>query len=181
MTARCRWCNPNNPLYVAYHDTEWGVMPADDRALFELLILECFQAGLSWECVLNKRAAFREAFDGFDPRAVSAYGEEKIAALMENPRIIRNGRKIRAAVRNACVFLQIAAECGSFAAYLARFTEGKTVFETGRTSSPLSDRLSADLRARGMTFVGTTVVYAYLQAIGAVYAHERGCALYRET
>ena len=177
--CRCGWCNLNNPLYVAYHDGEWGVPQYDDRKLFELLVLESFQAGLSWEIILNKREHFRAAFDGFDPAAVSAYGEEKVAALLGNPSIVRNRRKIEAAVANAGVFLDIRAEWGSFSAYIWHFTGGGVVHETGRASSPLSDRVSKDLRARGMRFVGTTIVYSYLQAIGVVYSHDRGCFLYR--
>lgn len=177
---RCRWCNLKNPLYVAYHDTEWCVPKYGDGELFELLILESFQAGLSWECVLNKREAFREAFDGFDIDTVAAYGEEKIASLMGNPGIIRNGRKIRAAIRNAQVFREIVRECGSFYAYLCRFTGGAVVHEVEATRSALSDAISADLKRRGMTFVGTTIVYSYLQAVGIIHSHERECFLYSE-
>lgn len=180
IPCRCGWCNLENPLYVAYHDSEWGVPRHGDRELFELLILESFQAGLSWETILNKRAAFRLAFDGFDPETVAAYGEEKAAALLSDKSIVRNRRKIAAAVQNARVFLAIRAEWGSFDKYLWHFTEGRTVYETGKASSPLSDRVSADLKARGMTFVGTTIVYAYLQAVGVVYSHDPGCFLYRE-
>lgn len=181
MDARCRcgWCNLRNPLYVAYHDGEWGVPQHDDRALFELLVLECFQAGLSWETILNKRAAFRAAFDGFDPEAVAAYGAEKTAALLADKAIVRNRRKVAAAVQNAGVFLAVQREWGSFSRYIWHFTDGRVVYETGKASSPLSDRVSADLRRRGMTFVGTTVVYAYLQAIGVINSHEPGCFLHR--
>lgn len=177
--CRCGWCNPNNPLYVAYHDQEWGVPQHDDGALFELLILESFQAGLSWETILNKRGAFRAAFEGFRPETVAAYGPEKAAALLEDKSIVRNRRKIAAAIRNAGAFLEIQAEWGSFSRYIWHFTDGKVVYETGRASSPLSDRVSADLKKRGMTFVGTTIVYAYLQAIGVINAHEPGCFLHR--
>ena len=177
---RCGWCNPNNPLYIAYHDEEWGVPQHDDGKLFELLVLESFQAGLSWETILNKREAFRSAFDGFDPEAVAAYGEERTAALLEDRSIVRNRRKIAAAVRNAGVFLEIQAEWGSFSRYIWHFTDGQVVYETGKASSPLSDRVSADLRRRGMTFVGTTIVYAYLQAIGVIHSHDPGCFLLRE-
>lgn len=177
---RCGWCNPNNPLYIAYHDEEWGVPQHDDRKLFELLVLESFQAGLSWETILNKREAFRSAFDGFDPEAVAAYGEERTAALLEDRSIVRNRRKIAAAIRNAGVFLEIQAEWGSFSRYIWHFTDGQVVYETGKASSPLSDRVSADLRRRGMTFVGTTIVYAYLQAVGVIHSHDPGCFLHRE-
>lgn len=178
--CRCGWCNLSNPLYVAYHDREWGVPQHDDEKLFELLILESFQAGLSWETILNKREAFRAAFDGFDPKKVAAYGEEKAAALLENQAIVRNRRKIAAAVQNAKVFLEIREEWGSFSRYIWRFTDGTVVRETGKASSPLSDRVSADLKKRGMTFVGTTIVYAYLQAIGVIDSHDPECFLHRE-
>lgn len=174
---RCRWANPGNPKYIAYHDTEWGIPLHDDHRLFELLILECFQAGLSWECVLNKREAFRRAFDGFDLETVCAYGAEKLEALRQDAGIIRNRRKIQAAVANARVFREIQREFGSFSAYLWGWTGGKTLYETGETRSALSDALSKDLKKRGMSFVGTTIVYAYLQAAGVIYAHDKGCYL----
>lgn len=180
MCGRCKWCNPGNPRYIRYHDAEWGVPQFDDGILFELLILESFQAGLSWETVLNKRERFRAAFDGFDPKKVSAYGEEKTAALLRDSGIIRNRRKIGAAVVNADVFLKIQAEWGSFSKYIWHFTDGQTHYETGRTCSALSDRVSADLRGRGMRFVGTTIVYSYLQAIGVIYSHEEGCFLHKK-
>ncbi len=178
---RCRWVNLQNPLYVKYHDEEWGVPLYDDRALYELLILESFQAGLSWECVLNKRESFRVAFDGFDIDKICAYDEEKIGTLMSDPFIIRNRRKITATVKNSAVFKKIQAEYGSFASYIWSFTDGKTVFEefTLRTTSPLSDAVSADLKTRGMTFVGSTIVYSYLQAIGMIQGHEKGCRCYQ--
>ena len=174
---RCPWANPKNERYIRYHDEEWGVPVRDDRRLFEMLILECFQAGLSWECVLNKREAFRRAFDGFDLEAVCAYGEEKLSALQQDCGIIRNRLKLRAAVTNARVFRAIRQECGSFAAYLWRWTDGQVVHERGRSSSPLSDAVSGDLKRRGMKFVGTTVVYAYLQAVGVICPHEADCFL----
>ena len=175
--TRCRWANPKNERYIRYHDEEWGVPVHDDHKLFEMLILECFQAGLSWECVLNKRDAFREAFDGFDLEKVCAYDETKLEALRNNPGIIRNRLKIQAAVINAQVFREIQQEYGSFSEYLWHWTDGKVVYETGRTSSELSDALSKDLKKRGMKFVGTTVIYAYLQAVGVIYSHEDGCFL----
>lgn len=176
---RCSWANPANPVYVAYHDGEWGVPTCDDQRLFEMLVLECFQAGLSWECILNKRAAFREAFEGFDLDAVCAFDQVKVEQLMQNAGIVRNRRKIEAAVNNARVFCHTQKEFGSFANYIWRWTDGRVVCETGRTTSPLSDAVSCDLKARGMKFVGSTVVYAYLQAIGVINAHEEGCFLHR--
>ena len=179
---RCAWVNLNNPLYVRYHDEEWGVPQHDDGALYELLLLESFQAGLSWECILNKREAFRQAFDGFDAQKVAAYGEEKIAALMQNPAIIRNRAKIAAAVKNSRVFLDIQKEHGSFDVYLWSFSGGKIIFEeyTLRTTSPLSDAVSADLKRRGMTFVGSTIIYSYLQAVGILNGHGKECCNYHK-
>ena len=177
--TRCFWANPRNPAYIRYHDEEWGVPVHDDRKLFEMLILESFQAGLSWECVLNKREAFRRAFDGFDLERVCAYGEEKLQSLMEDAGIIRNQRKIRAAVDNARIFRTIRQEWGSFDAYLWHWTDGAVVYETGETRSELSDGISRDLKRRGMRFVGTTIIYAYLQAVGVIFSHEPGCFLAR--
>ena len=178
---RCCWANPKNERYIRYHDEEWGVPVYDDGKLFEMLILECFQAGLSWECVLNKREAFRAAFDGFDLEAVCAYGEDKLEALVHDPGIIRNRLKIQAAVTNAQAFREIQGEYGSFFGYLWHWTEGKVVYESGLTHSELSDRISKDLKKRGMKFVGTTVIYAYLQAVGVIYSHDGGCFLERKT
>lgn len=174
---RCAWTNLNNPLYVRYHDEEWGVPLHDDQELFELLILEGFQAGLSWECILNKREAFREAFDGFDITRVSSYDDAKVEELLSNTGIIRNRRKVTASIANAKAFLQIQEEFGSFDAYIWQFTNGKTVVEsyTERTTSPLSDQISKDLKKRGMNFVGSTIIYSYLQAIGIINAHGPEC------
>lgn len=176
---RCGWCDPNDPLYVRYHDTEWCVPCHEDGCLFEMLLLESFQAGLSWACVLHKREAFRRAFDGFDPRKIATYGSDKLDELMTDASIIRNRRKLDAAVRNAQVFLQIQEEWGSFDAYIWHFTRGQVVRNDSgeiRASSPLSDEVSADLRRRGMKFVGTVILYSYLQSIGVLDDHERGCA-----
>ena len=177
--TRCKWANPKNERYIRYHDEEWGVPVHDDAKLFEMLILECFQAGLSWECVLNKREAFREAFDGFDLDTICAYDEKKIASLRENPKIIRNRLKIQAAVTNARIFREIRRQYDSFSNYLWAWTGGSVIYETGQTSSLLSDKISADLKKRGMKFVGTTVIYAYLQAVGVIYSHDDGCFLRR--
>ncbi|MBR5295837.1 MAG: DNA-3-methyladenine glycosylase I [Clostridia bacterium] len=177
---RCHWCNPNNEIYVKYHDYEWGKLCLEEGYLFEMLLLESFQAGLSWECVLNKRENFRRAFDGFDVKKISEYKSEKIAELFENKGIIRNKRKILAAVNNAIVFIQIQKEFGSFCAYLEFFTEKKIFVEIGLVTSNLSDRISEDLQKRGMKFVGSTIIYSYLQAIGIIVSHERECFLYQE-
>jgi len=178
--ARCSWCNGRNPLYVQYHDCEWGVPEHDDGRLFELLVLEPFQAGLAWETILNKREAFRTAFDGFDAGRIAAYTEADVERLMADKGIIRNRRKIEAAICNAQVFLRIQAEYGSFDAYIWRFTGGEVIHEIGRTHSALSDTVAKDLKARGMKFIGTTIVYSYLQAIGVLYSHEPGCFLHRK-
>lgn len=171
---RCRWVPLDDPLYVEYHDEEWGRPLKDERKLFELLILEGFQAGLSWRTILHKRKAFEEAFDGFDPETVARYGEAKIASLLSNPQIIRSGAKIRAAVTNAKAYLAIEKEFGSFAAYLSSFAP-EVVIERGKTVSPLSEKISSDLRKRGMKFVGPTIVYSYLQAIGIIFSHDEDC------
>ena len=178
---RCCWANPKNERYICYHDEEWGVPVHDDQKLLEMLILECFQAGLSWECVLNKRDAFRKAFDGFDLEKICAYHEEKLEMLRNNPEIIRNRLKIQAAVINAQAFRKIQKEYGSFSEYLWHWTDGRVIQETGKTSSELSDTISKDLKKYGMKFVGTTVVYAYLQAIGVIWSHEDECFCSRVT
>ena len=174
---RCWWANPKNETYIHYHDKEWGVPVYDDRLLFEMLVLEGFQAGLSWECVLNKREAFRLAFDNFDLEMVCGYQEDDVEKLMKNPGIIRNRRKIQAAVKNAWVFREIQREFQSFSKYLWQWTEGEVIYEKGKTCSELSDKVSKDLKKRGMKFVGTTIIYAYLQAVGVIYSHETGCFL----
>ena len=175
QNKRCKWCNLGNPLYVTYHDTEWCVPNFNDGYLYEMLILESFQAGLSWECVLNKREAFRKAYDGFDPEKVIAYNEDKINALLSNADIIRNKRKILASIQNSKIFKEIANEYGSFYDYLKSFAGNEILFETDRTTNDLSDAISRDLQKRGMTFVGSVIVYSYLQAIGMIYSHDKDC------
>jgi DNA-3-methyladenine glycosylase I len=177
---RCKWCNPKNPLYISYHDSEWGKGHTDDAYLYEMLILECFQAGLSFECVLNKRENFRSAFDGFDRWKVSAYGQEKIEALLQNKGIIRHEKKIRATIANSAVFEKIVGQYGSFYAYLKTFTGDKVLYEADKSQNAISDALSKDLKKRGMRFVGSTVMYAYLQAVGLIDSHDRQCYLYKE-
>lgn len=178
---RCSWCNLNNPLYIRYHDEEWGQPNFDERYLLEMLILESFQAGLSWECVLNKREAFRQAYDHFDLNKICSYDETKLHELDQNKGIIRNRLKIKASVENAKIFKAIQKEYGSFYNYLKTFTQGKTFYEVGLTRSKLSDCLSADLKKKGMKFVGTTIIYSYLQAIGVVNSHDENCDLYHAT
>ncbi len=172
---RCVWVNLNNETYIRYHDEEWGVPVHDDGKLFEFLILESFQAGLSWECVLNKREAFFEAFDGFNPEKVSQYTDEKLEELRSNEGIIRNRLKIKAARKNAIIFLEIQKEYESFSNYLWGFTNGDIIYENDKTTSELSDAISKDLKRRGMTFVGSTIIYSYLQAVGVINSHEEGC------
>jgi len=174
---RCRWCNVNNPVYVAYHDEEWGTPQHDDQKLFELLVLESFQAGLSWETILNKRENFRTAFEEFDPYCVQHYGEEKIQSLMADSGIIRNRHKIDAAIQNARIFLEIQKEWGSFDAYIWHYTNMMTIYEVDQVTSALSDLISEDLKKRGMRFVGSTIIYSYLQAIGIIYSHDHNCFL----
>lgn len=174
---RCSWVNLKNPIYVEYHDKEWGNPLHDDKQLYELLILESFQAGLSWECVLNKRENFRKAYDNFDVTKVAKYGENKTNELLENSGIIRNKLKISASINNSKIFIAIQKEYGSFDKYIWGFTNGKIIDEPFdmRTFSPLSDKISQDLKKRGMKFVGTTIIYSYLQAIGILNAHEKDC------
>ena len=178
---RCSWLNLNNPLYVKYHDEEWGVPVYDDHKLFEMLLLESFQAGLSWECVLNKRESFKKAFDNYNYKKIKDYNEEKQKELMNNKNIIRNKRKISATIKNAKIFMEIQKEYNSFSNYLWHFTNNKIIYEIGKTTSNLSDQISKDLKKRGMSFVGTTIIYSYLQAIGMINSHEKNCYLYKES
>ena len=174
---RCKWCNPQNELYIKYHDKEWGQPSYEDKYLFEMLILESFEAGLSWECVLNKREAFRKAFDNFDIDKIYNYDDKKIKELLENSNIIRNKLKINAAINNSKIFKEIQKEYQTFSNYIWHFTDNKIIYEIDKTSSELSDKISKDLKKRGMKFVGTTIIYSYLQAIGVIYSHEEGCFL----
>ena len=180
QVTRCAWCNTKNPLYVAYHDREWGVLRLDDQYLLEMLILESFQAGLSWECVLNKRENFRKAYCDFDLDTVCAFDQDDQERLAADAGIIRNKRKIKASVDNARIFRGIANEFGSFAKYLQSFTHGKIFYETHCTTSPLSDAISHDLQKRGVKFVGSVIIYSYLQAIGIINSHEPTCFLYKK-
>ena len=179
LKKRCVWCNLKNPLYVEYHDNEWCKPRFDDRYLHEMLILESFQAGLSWECVLNKREAFRAAYDNFDIEKVCAYDSKKVEELINNKNIIRNKLKIKASINNSKIFKSIILEHGSFYNYLIGFSGEKIIYETDQTTSALSDAISNDLKKRGMSFVGSTVIYSYLQAVGIIYSHEKGCYLYK--
>ena len=176
---RCAWCNEKNPGYVEYHDNEWCRPNFEDGYLYEMLILESFQAGLSWECVLNKRESFRTAYDDFDIDKVCAYGEEKISELLGNKGIIRNKLKIKASINNSKIFKAIVLEYGSFYNYLRSFAGDKIIYETDKTTNEFSDAISRDLQKRGMKFVGSTIIYSYLQAIGLIYSHDKECYLYK--
>ncbi len=177
---RCKWCNLKNALYIEYHDNEWCVPNFDDKYLYEMLILESFQAGLSWECVLNKRESFRKAYDNFDLNQVICYDKNKINELLSNENIIRNKRKINASINNSKIFKTIVDEYGSFHNYLRTFTDDRTIYETDKTTNDLSDTLSKDLQNRGMRFDGSVIIYSYLQAIGVIYSHDKDCYLYKK-
>jgi DNA-3-methyladenine glycosylase I len=181
-TRRCDWARTD--LSIAYHDAEWGVPQHDDRVLFEFLILEGAQAGLSWETILKKRANYRAAFDNFNPRKVAQYNQQKVERLLANPGIIRNRLKIAAAIQNANAFLTVQKEFGTFDAYVWGFVDGKPKKRGPRTPvlphTPDSDALSKDLLKRGFKFVGSTICYAFMQAVGIVNDHDPHCFRYRE-
>ncbi|GAA0244528.1 DNA-3-methyladenine glycosylase I [Faecalicatena contorta] len=175
---RCFWVDLSSPVYIEYHDNEWGIPVYDDEKLYEMFLLETFQAGLSWITILKKREFFREAFDGFDVKKIAAYGTEKVEDLMQNPKIIRNRGKITAAVQNAAIFMDIQKEYGSFSRYLWGFTDGKIIINQADTipvKTELSDRISKDLKKRGMRYVGSVTIYSYLQAVGVVNDHDKNC------
>ena len=182
---KCGWCL-GNELYEAYHDDEWGVPVTDDATLFEFLVLETFQAGLSWLTILKKRENFRKAFDNFDYKKISTYKQSKIDALLQDAGIIRNKLKIKATVTNARAFLEIQKEFGSFSSYIWDFVDGQPIknkitnYKEGPANTALSDTISKDLKKRGFKFVGSTVVYAHMQATGMVNDHEVNCFRYEE-
>ena len=178
--VRCKWCNLNNPKYIEYHDNEWCKPNFDDKYLFEMLILESFQAGLSWECILNKREDFRKAYDNFDIEKICNYDKMKIQELLLNEKIIRNRLKINASINNSRIFKKIQNEYGTFHEYLKSFTNDRIVYETGKTTSELSNKISKDLKKKGMKFVGSTIIYSYLQAIGIIYSHDEECFLFKK-
>jgi DNA-3-methyladenine glycosylase I len=184
--VRCPWSLKGNDLYIAYHDTEWGVPAWDDRTQFEFLILEGAQAGLSWSTILNKREGYREAFAGFDAERIARFGKRELAKLMKNPNIVRNRLKIESAVSNARAYLDFQSRRGSFAAHMWSFVGGKPV-QNGFTQhqqvppvSAVSDAISKDLKQRGFRFVGSTIIYAHMQATGMVNDHLTGCFRYKE-
>lgn len=183
MTNRCGWVN-EDPLYQDYHDHEWGVPVHDDRVLFEMLNLEGAQAGLSWYTILKKRDTYREAFDGFDPHVIVNYDEAKLQDLLQNPGIVRNRLKIASVVGNAKAFLKVQQEFGTFDSYIWSFVGGETIknnWEDSRqlpAKTDISDRMSKDLKKRGFKFVGSTICYAYMQAVGMVNDHSQACFRY---
>ena len=182
---RCGWC-VGDPLYEAYHDKEWGVPVKDDHQLFEFLILETFQAGLSWITILRKRENFRKAFDFFDYRKIANYNDNKISELLKDAGIIRNKLKINATVSNANAFIEVQKEYGSFSKYIWNFVNGKPIknalknYKEAPENTPLSDEINKDLKKRGFKFVGSTVIYAHMQATGMVNDHETSCFRYNE-
>ena len=181
MVKRCSWVDEKSEIYKNYHDHEWGVPVYDDEKLYEMFLLETFQAGLSWITILKKRESFKIAFDNFDVNKIARYDENKIEQLMENKDIIRNRRKIVAAIKNAKIFIEIQNEFGSFSKYLWGFTNYQIIKNQDdiiKTTSALSDEISKDLKKRKMSFVGSVTIYSYLQAVGVVNDHEKGCFCY---
>jgi DNA-3-methyladenine glycosylase I len=182
---RCQWAG-TDPLYVAYHDEEWGVPEHEDRKLFEMLILEGAQAGLSWSTILNKRENYRRVYDGFDPEIIARYSEDKITQLLQDPGIVRNRLKVNASVQNARSFLEIQDEFGSFDAYIWGFVDGKPILNAWEglnqipSQTPESEAMSKDLKKRGFRFVGPTICYAFMQAVGMVNDHTVDCFRYPE-
>ncbi|MDR3201519.1 MAG: DNA-3-methyladenine glycosylase I [Spirochaetales bacterium] len=185
MKKRCGWCESSD-LYIAYHDTEWGVPVHDDRKQFEFLVLESAQAGLSWITILKKRENYRKAYDGFDPQKVARYGEAKKKKLLADAGIVRNRLKIEASINNAKRFLEIQKEFGSFSVYIWGFTKGKTVKGKWKTlaelpaRTELSDRVAEDMKKRGFRFLGSVIMYSHMQATGIINDHLAGCFRYKE-
>ena len=180
MSKRCNWVEDTEEIYIKYHDEEWGVPTYDDKELFEMLVLESFQAGLSWITILKKRENFKEAFDDFDIEKVSNYDDEKIEELRNNQGIIRHKGKITSAINNANIFKEIQKEYGSFSNYIWGFTNGKIIYAEFLTESELSNKISKDLKKRGMKFVGPTIIYSYLESIGIINNHQKECFKYKD-
>ncbi|MFM6930544.1 MAG: DNA-3-methyladenine glycosylase I [Bdellovibrio sp.] len=181
---RCAWVS-DDPLYIEYHDQEWGVPVYDDRKLFEFLVLESAQAGLSWITVLRKRENYRKAFAGFDPQKIARFTDKKVQTLLQNPGIIRNEMKIRAAINNAKIFLKMQKEFGSFSNYMWAFVDHKPIDGKRKpgsipASTNISDALAKDLKSRGFKFLGTTIIYAHMQAVGMVNDHLTTCFCYKK-
>lgn len=183
---RCAWVNPKNPDYLKYHDTEWGVPVHNDKKLFEMLILEGAQAGLSWETVLKKRSAYKKAFDNWDFNKIAKFDFKKERVLLKNPDLIRNRLKIKSTIQNARVFIQIRKEFKTFDNYIWQFVDRKIIQNKFKklsdlpTQTNISEKISKDLKKRGMNFVGPTIIYAFMQAIGMVNDHEVGCFRHQE-
>ena len=178
MLKRCSWVENKEEIYIMYHDDEWGIPTYDDGELFEMLILELFQAGLSWITILKKRENFRKAFDDFDVDKIIECGPKKIEELMENEGIIRNRRKIEATINNAKIFKEMQSEYGTFSNYIWSFTDGEIIKAEYLTESDLSKKVSKDLKKHGMKFVGPTIIYSYLESIGIIDNHEKDCFKY---
>jgi len=178
IKKRCSWVEGKEDVYIRYHDEEWGIPKYDDKILFEMLILESFQAGLSWITILKKREAFKKAFDDFDLDKIADYDENKVNELLENKAIIRHKGKIEATITNAKVFKEIQLEYESFSNYIWGFNNGKIIKSEYKTKSELSDKVAKDLKKRGMKFVGSTTIYSYLEAIGIINNHEKDCYKY---
>lgn len=180
IKKRCSWVEGKEDIYLKYHDEEWGVAKYDDKILFEMLVLESFQAGLSWITILKKRESFKIAFDNFDLDKVMNYDESKVEELLQNEKIIRHRGKIEAAINNAKVFKEIQNECGSFSNYIWSFTDGKIIKAEYKTKSDLSNKIAKDLKKKGMRFVGSTIIYSYLESIGIIDNHEKDCFLFEK-
>ncbi|WP_027089623.1 DNA-3-methyladenine glycosylase I [Thomasclavelia saccharogumia] len=183
MVKRCTWVDEKSEIYKDYHDHEWGRPVYDDEKLYEMFLLETFQAGLSWITILKKREAFKEAFDQFDVKKIARYDETKVTELLNNEKIIRSKRKIAAAIKNAKIFMDIQNEFGSFSKYIWGFSNNqiiKNIDDNFKTTSKLSDEISNDLKKRGMSFVGSITIYSYLQAVGIVNDHELNCFCYNK-
>mgnify|MGYP002626988393 CR=1 FL=1 len=181
--TRCKWAEDVEEIYTKYHDEEWGIPKYDERELFELLVLESFQAGLAWITILKKRENFKKAFDNFDVNKVANYDKEKVEELRNNKGIIRHKGKINAAINNANIFIEIQNEFGSFSNYIWSYTDNKILIdseENYKTNSELSDKIAKDLKKRGMKFVGTTIIYSYLESIGIINNHVHECFRYEE-
>lgn len=185
VRTRCPW-STSDPLYLQYHDTEWGVPVHDDRTLFEMLLLEGAQAGLSWITILKKRDNYRKAFDGFNPEAIARYDRRKVKQLLSDEGIVRNRLKIEGTIRNAQAFIEVQQEFGSFDRYIWRFVDGRPIVNSWKlpkdipAKTPVSDAMSRDLKKRGFSFVGSTICYAFMQAVGMVNDHTRTCFLHRK-
>lgn len=177
---RCNWCNLKNPNYIKYHDEEWGILSSDEDYLYEIFILETFQAGLSWECILNKREYFRKSYDNFDIDKIIKYDDKKIEELLNNKNIIRNKLKIKASIKNSIIYKEIVDEYKTFYNYLMSFTNNEIIYENNKTTNIVSDSISKDLKKRGMTFVGSVTIYSYLQAIGIINSHDCNCFRYQK-